>query len=40
MGLFIYALSNNNTTFMQKALRMQAFEKQMYREDYVVSTML
>mmetsp|Transcript_46451 Transcript_46451/g.61531 ORF Transcript_46451/g.61531 Transcript_46451/m.61531 type:complete len:132 (-) Transcript_46451:2063-2458(-) len=39
-GLFVYALSNNNTTFMQKALRMQAFDKQMYREDMVVATML
>ena len=25
-GLFVYALSNNNTFFMQKALQLQAFE--------------
>ena len=26
-GLFVYALGNNNTTFMQKALQMEAFDK-------------
>ena len=39
-GLFIYALGNNNIDFMQESLRRQAFDKQMYREDMVVQTML
>ena len=39
-GLFIYALGNNNKDFMQEALRKQAFDKEMYREDMVVQTML
>ena len=29
-GLFVFALSNNNTTFMQKALQAKAFDKKMY----------
>ena len=32
-GLFVFALQNNNTIFMQEALRRQAFEKTMYREE-------
>ena len=39
-GLFVFALQNNNEIFMQEALRRQAFEKSMYREDMVVQTML
>ena len=39
-GLFVYALGHNNTTFMQKALLLQAFDKQMYRDPMVVQTML
>ena len=39
-GLFIFALSNNNTHFMKEALKKQAFDKQMYTNAKVVSTML
>ena len=39
-GLFVFALSNNNTEFMKEALKLQAFEKTMYSEAKVVSTVL
>ena len=38
--LFVYALDNNNTYFMQEALKKQAFDKEMYQNPKVVSTML
>lgn len=39
-GLFVFALSNNNTTFMQKALQAKAFDKKMYTDIMVVKLIL
>ena len=38
--LFVYALDNNSSYFMQEALKKQAFDKEMYQDPKVVNSIL